>query len=174
MLSRFILLAGLLGFLLAGCGGDTESTRAAGAKKKKPTAKKSATEKSMVVDADEKSAPDYRYDPLGKRDPFMSPLAMLGPIEDEDSPITPLQRYDVKQFRLNGVITGLKIPSAMVRSPDGKSYILKIGTKIGKNGGRVVRITDDGVSVEEILTDFSGETRVNELMIALPKRKGAR
>jgi len=172
MLGRFLILAGMMALLLAGCGDETSTSSVATNQSSKSTAKKSATEKPVVEESDEEIVAEYRYDPTAKRDPFMSPLAILGSLEGDDVPITPLQRFDVNQFRLNGVILGLKAPSAMVNSPDGKSYILKVGTKIGKNGGKVVKITNEGVSVEEILTDFSGETRVNMVLIALPKRKG--
>jgi len=173
MLGRFLLLAGLLALLLTGCGDDTGTAPVKGNQSNKSSAKKSAAEKPVVEEVEEEIVAEYRYNPIGKRDPFMSPLAMLGGVDGDDSPITPLQRYDVNQFRLNGVILGLDSPSAMVMSPDGKSYILKVGTKIGKNGGKVVQITNEGVSVEEVLVDFSGEKRVNVVLIALPKRKGA-
>ena len=169
MFRSFACLIVLMLFVLAACD-DAEV-----AKKQPPKAKAQTSQKKVAADKgdearEESVIPVYAYNPYGKRDPFASPLSAFegGAIEA----LTPLQRYDVGQFRLSGVVLGLSIPKAMVKSPDGKNYILQVGTKIGKNGGVVVKINNEGVLVEEILRDFSGETRVNSVLIALPQKKG--
>lgn len=116
--------------------------------------------------------PKYVYDQSGRRDPFV-PLTMVKkPLSPQQAPLTPLQTYDLGQLRLIGVIVGKGASTAMVTAPDGKSYILKKGTRVGKNEGIVVGIKPDTVLVEERYYDFSGVIRKNVESIQLPKREG--
>lgn len=173
MVKHLILSAFVVAFLLVGCGEEVSSPQQASRPAASPGSKKAAVEKTGAEVVEEEKPPVYAYNPVGKRDPFTSPMTSFVDIEGaDDEPLTPLQRYDVEQYRLSGVVLGMSVPKAMVSSPDGKTYILKIGTKVGKNGGKVSRIDNDGVLVEETLRDFSGEIRVNTILIALPKRKG--
>jgi len=117
---------------------------------------------------------EFQYVTEGRRDPFVPlseirvPLAKAEPAE----PATPLQSYDVVQFRLVGVIVGKGAPKAMVIAPDGKSYVIAKGVKIGKNNGVIIDITSEAVSVEEKYYDFSGNVIENIQEIAVPKREG--
>jgi type IV pilus assembly protein PilP len=115
----------------------------------------------------------YAYDP-NRRDPFESLTAAKVPAPGSEVPMTPLQKFDTSQFRLIGVIVGKGEPTAMVTAPDGKSYLLKRGVKIGRNEGTVTQVNPDAVVVEERYTDFSGEVKKGEQLIQLPKREGAR
>jgi type IV pilus assembly protein PilP len=116
--------------------------------------------------------PRYVYDQSGRRDPFEPLTTVKKPIAQQDAPLTPLEKFDLGQLRLIGVIIGMGEPRAMVIAPDGKSYILKKGIKVGKNNGRVVGIKGDAVLVEERYYDFSGEIRKSVESIQLPKREG--
>ena len=86
--------------------------------------------------------------------------------------MTPLQKFDLEQLRLIGVIVGRGEPRAMVISPDGKSFILKKGIKIGKNNGSVYDITTEAVLVNERYFDFTGEVKSRIQEIKLPKQGG--
>ena len=125
--------------------------------------------------AEEEKAPEYVYNPLGKRDPFENPLRALGDIvSDAGVPLTPLQKFDLGQLRLIGVIIGKGEPRAMVVAPDGKSFILSVGTKVGKNNGSVMKITTESVQVKEKYFDFAGEVKTSVQEIKLPKQGGAK
>src|SRR5438552_4012788 len=54
---------------------------------------------------------DYKYDAGGKRDPFLSYTAPrpLGQEEGEDI-VSPLQRFDLEQLKLVGIIWNVKSP----------------------------------------------------------------
>lgn len=122
---------------------------------------------------DAQVAPAFVYDPSGRRDPFESLVTIkksTGP--SLDAPKTPLQSYELGQLRLIGVIIGKGQPRAMVVAPDGKSYILTKGIKVGKNEGVVKDITSDAVKIEEQYSEFSGEVRKSIQLIQLPKREG--
>jgi type IV pilus assembly protein PilP len=116
--------------------------------------------------------PAYVYNPAGKRDPFAA-LVLVKRAIPQPGELTPLQKYDLNQFRLIGIIVGKGAPRAMVVAPDGKSFILKPGIKIGRNDGMVVDITKDGVQIRERFYDFSGAVRTSMQSIQLPKREGA-
>jgi type IV pilus assembly protein PilP len=122
--------------------------------------------------AAEAAAPRYVYDPAERRDPFEPLTLVRKPLAAQDAPLTPLQRFDLGQLRLIGVIVGKGEPRAMVVAPDGKSYILKKGVKVGRNDGKIVDITAEAILVEERYYDFSGEIRKSTQEIQLPKREG--
>ncbi len=172
---RKLLLVAVIGpafsALLFGCGDESSPPQAP------PPAKKvAAPVPNPVADeaepVEEPQEPVYVYDPAGRRDPFEPLMAVKKPIARSSEPLTPLQRFDLAQLRLIGVIIGKGDPRAMVVAPGGKSFILKRGVKVGKNDGRVVEINQDGVMVEERYYDFSGEVRKNIQAIQLPQREG--
>jgi len=91
-----------------------------------------------------------------KVDPFRSNLAHFAPhieIEEEKAEEreqkTPLEYYDVSQYKLVLIMSGTAQPKAMVIDPRGKSYVLQVGTKIGTRDGKVVSITTTEVRIEE-------------------------
>ena len=121
----------------------------------------------------------YSYSPAGIDDPFVpfiqpevrEPAAAVP--ERPPRPLTPLERVEVSQLRLVGIIWGAEqshTPSAMVELPDGKGFILKTGTVVGRNMGQVVSIRPDEVVVMEEVTDIFGVTR--EKMTTLKLRPG--
>ncbi len=59
-------------------------------------------------------------------------------------PQTPLEKYDLESFVLTGIVSDL----AMVVAPDGSTYIIKKGTRIGKQGEVVVGVYEDRVAVK--------------------------
>ncbi len=131
-----------------------------------------------AVDADTKPAApayEYAYSPVGKRDPFRSVLADLaeGPRADNQPACTsPLCRWDLDQFRLVGVVSGMSNPLAMVEDPKGKGYILQRGTQIGKNAGKVTQIRPAEVVVTEIVRT-TGKPVPNPIVLKLPADKAA-
>jgi type IV pilus assembly protein PilP len=158
--------------MLSGCGENSTSPQPAQPPARKAVAPPAKRIEAPSVPTEETSAPSYSYDPAGRRDPFEPPVMVKRPLSQSNEPLTPLQKYDLDQLRLIGVIIGKGVPSAMVVAPDGKSYILQKGTKVGKNNGVVVRIKQDSVVVQETYYDFSGEVRKNDQEIQLPKREG--
>lgn len=108
----------------------------------------------------------YVYNPIGKRDPFRSFLA-AGPKDDDDTPRTPLQRYDLDQYQLVGVVWGIDRPRALVQDPEKVGHVIEIGTYIGKNWGKVTQISNSGVVVTEEYQTIDGELVVNEIPMKL-------
>jgi type IV pilus assembly protein PilP len=179
-MSRSLLLA--VSALLAvstvviGCKKETPSPEPppAAPKKVAPPAPTQAPQPAAAEKSADAGPAKYVYDPAGRRDPFEPLTAVKGPLPGPEAALTPLQKYDVSQFRLIGVIVGKGEPTAMVTAPDNKSYLLKRGVKIGRNDGTVTKVTSDAVVVLETYVDFTGEVKKGEQVIQLPKREGVR
>lgn len=116
--------------------------------------------------------PKYIYVTENRRDPFQPFLLIKRPVDADLSAQTPLQQYETLQYKLSGIIVGYGQPMAMVIAPDGKSYVVRKGMKIGKSGGTVVQINKEGFLVEEKYRDLTDVVRTNMLEIKLPKREG--
>jgi len=158
--------------LLVACddGGSPQPPQAS--VKNKPAVKQVAAVPEM---SDEPQVVEYIYDPTGTRDPFKNPFGTLTEIPiDSAVPLTPLQKVSLDQLRVIGVIIGKGEPKAMVIAPDNKSFVLKKGTKIGRNNGSVSSITTDSIMIEEQYLDFTGEIKTKMQEIMLPKQGGVR
>lgn len=83
----------------------------------------------------------------------------------------PIQNYEVSQFRVLGLITGLKQDSALVVDPVGKAYVVKPGMEIGKNNGRIVKITATAIEVYEQFRDEEGKLRKRTVKLTLPRKE---
>jgi len=166
----FVAMAVL--FLSAGCGEDVPKVETAPPQKVAAPPVQVRPEQAPPTAAGGDAPVRYVYDPSGRRDPFV-PLTTIKKTHDlQDVQLTPLQKFDLGQLRLLGIIVGKGAPRAMVSAPDGKSYILKKGIQVGRNEGVVVDITPEAVLVEERYYDFSGEIRKSTQSIELPKREG--
>jgi type IV pilus assembly protein PilP len=98
----------------------------------------------------------YTYDPTGKRDPFRS--FILQTQKDHDDVRGPLEQFDLAQLEVVAVVWGTEKPRALVSDPSGRGYIVKEGTYMGKNDGRVITIADNALVVKETYVDYFGET----------------
>jgi type IV pilus assembly protein PilP len=105
------------------------------------------------------------YDPARHRDPFRGPNL----VAPEGVARTPLERYQVGQLKLVGVIWETEAPRAMVEDSVGLGYIIRTGTAIGSSGGVVRRIEPRRVLIEERVADFYGEKQPREVVMELPE-----
>ncbi len=117
---------------------------------------------------------DYTYDASGKRDPFRPLFLMRRPASQAVEPLTPLQRYEIGQLRLVGVIYDLNPPRGMVEDSSGLGFIVTPGTAIGPNGGVVTAIRPRQVVVEEWQTDVIGQKHKKEFVLELPSDQNER
>lgn len=93
---------------------------------------------------------DFAYSPAGRRDPF-APLIqkILKTTKKPTRDLGPLEKYQLSQFRLLAMLIIDGSPRAMVKSPDGKSYTVKLGDLIGPNNGVVKRIETKTIDIDE-------------------------
>lgn len=120
-----------------------------------------------IKKAEPKEVP--RYSGTGKRDPFR-PLGVRprGPARAREG-ASPLERKDVGQFKLVGIIWDIKEPRAMVEDTDGLGYTVKLGTPIGDKDGKIKAIKPNEVVVEEVDIDFYGARKIYQRTMRLPR-----
>jgi len=83
----------------------------------------------------------------------------------------PIHSFDITQFKLIGIITGGRENRAMVTDPGGKGYVLKVGMLIGKNDGKIISISSDGVEILEQFRDDNGKVRKENIKLTLPRKQ---
>ena len=164
-MTRRLLSLSLACLALGACGDDEQQAATQGpasAAAAKPVAPAAAA-------AEEK--PQFSYSPVGKRDPFQSylPLVDQGSSAALERKREATEEYELDQYKLTGLVTGTSQPKGMVEDPDGKGFPVKIGTRLGKRGGVITRITSDGIVVtEEFRTPTGDKVRV-PIAIKLPQ-----
>jgi type IV pilus assembly protein PilP len=122
---------------------------------------------TAAVQVTEDAKPKYRYDPYNKPDPFES--FMLTDKSGVNS-MNPMQDRDISEFKLKGIIWNIKTPYALMEDPTGKGYMIKIGSKIGRNNGELISISKCEVVVLEKMTDLSKRIiKTNKVSIKLPE-----
>jgi len=124
------------------------------------------------------------YDPQGRIDPFI-PLVKEEPVKVEKSTLidakvdlrekrtkTPLEKIELDQLKLRAIIIAPSGNKALVEEASGKGYIIRKGTYIGRNDGKIVKILKNKVVVEELIADHEGKMTAKEKEIKLPKPPG--
>jgi type IV pilus assembly protein PilP len=186
--------AGLLGIAVLGLAGCQEQQagpttqefsreRAAlAAKLDEKAAKKAEAPKAKAAPAVAKATGDpaaglgaidasFSYDPRGKRDPFRS--TQWDQLAAKDDEVRgPLEQFDVGQLSLVAVVWHTGNARALVQDPAGQSYIVREGTKIGKNSGRVLTIGDSSVVVKETYVDFLGQETTKDIEMRIRRSQG--
>lgn len=181
--SVLIVFIVIMSFGLSSCEESNPgvSQTSGGSNKVAVTKKRPKSVETKVAEVEK--VPEYRYSRVDKRNPFVPLVALKKKASKKQvrnvsaepaEEMTPLQKIETNGLRLLGIIIGKGASRAMVDAPDGKSYILKNGTKVGKNNGVVVDISSTTVFVKEKYQDFSGEINENIIEIGLPDRGGDR
>ncbi|MBW2367547.1 MAG: pilus assembly protein PilP [Deltaproteobacteria bacterium] len=119
-----------------------------------------------------------RYNPEGKIDPF-DPLikdrvtdfgkTRLG---EPKRPLTPLEKIDLSQLKLVGIIRAGSGNKALVQDATGKGYIVTNGTHIGIHSGKVTKIERDRLLVQELAEDIFGRPKKSQKELKLQKPPG--
>jgi type IV pilus assembly protein PilP len=135
---------------------------------KSPTAKK--TNMPEITDF---------YNPEGKLDPF-EPLFKKESVSlavgknkiKTRKPLTPLERVNLSQLTLVGIILSPSGNRALVQETTGKGYVVKKGTYIGTNSGKIVEILKDRIIIEEESEDIYGKVSIIKKPLKLQKPPG--
>ncbi len=163
-----ILFVFVIGTGMSGCGGNKEAEKPLPIPKHLVHKKKNAP--APVTSTAEKK-PVYVYDMFRSRDPFQ-PYISPKKVKLNTGPIVhPLQKYDLSSLSLKGIVWGISTPTALIEAPDGKGYAVKVGTPIGKNGGKVWKILPDKVIILEKYVDYKGEIKTRKVYLTLPQKE---
>ncbi len=113
-----------------------------------------------------------------KKDPFrpfvlpttvVSKAGTTSTIRSKKLSNLPIHSFDVSQFKVNGIITGLRENRALIVDPNGKAYVIKVGMTVGVNEGRVTRINPASIEITEQFSDDRGNKRKQVVKLYLPK-----
>ena len=99
----------------------------------------------------------FTYVSAGKRDPFRSFILEQQANRNSSRDRGPLEQFELAQLALHAVVWDTPRARALVTDPSGRGYIVAEGTPIGKNEGRVTKITDNLMVVRETYVDYLGE-----------------
>jgi type IV pilus assembly protein PilP len=137
-----------------------------------------ATNSTETSKPDWMTPPAYTYSPQGRVDPFASFLRSRAETEQEGQSsgraLSPLQQVAPSQLHLVGILDAQGNTSrlALVELPNGKGYILRPGTLIGRNEGIVTVIAKEEVTIEEKQTTPWGEEVLQSVVLELPDSSG--
>ncbi len=115
-------------------------------------------------------AEGYAYDATGKRDPFRS--IRYKHVQAMDVGIGPLGEYELGQLSVIAVVWDATRPRALVSDPSGRSFVIREGSQIGKNSGRVIHIGDNLVLVKETYVDFEGTESTRDVEMRIRRSQG--
>lgn len=117
----------------------------------------------------------YSYNPVGKRDPFRSPIDEPKKPGDKPDDATaglcpePLCQFDLEQLALVAVVSGDANPVAMLEDAAKTGHIVRRNTKVGKQGGKVSQILRDCIEVTEYYLTPDGKKVPNRVQICVKK-----
>jgi Tfp pilus assembly protein PilP len=103
----------------------------------------------------------------GGRDPFR-PMTLRTKVNTRARDnLSPLERLDLSQLKVVGIVWDIKEPRAMVEDTAGLGYVVKVGTPIGSNDGKVKAIQRNQIVVEEFTDDVYGARKKTERSLSL-------
>ena len=106
-----------------------------------------------------------------RRDPFRPfTLNLRATVRRRDN-LSPLERYELGQLKLVGIIWNIKNPTALVEDTSGLGYTVRVGTPIGANDGKVKMISPDALLIEEEYIDLYGAKKKREVSLRLAAEK---
>lgn len=154
--------------LLPACGGGGGG----GGGPEKPAARrpsKPVVEEKEPEKVEEVVKEKYSYNSIGKRDPFRSFIAKELVVGTVDGPIGPLQKHEIDQYNLRGIVWNVQAPRALVEDPEGIGHVVDLGTLVGKNWGKVTQIKPEEIIITEEYRDpIENELIINEITMRLP------
>lgn len=112
---------------------------------------------------------DFVYESRDRRDPFRSTFWARA---IKDAPRGPLEQYELGQLAVTAIVWETGRPRALVADPSGSAYVVKEGSKIGKNEGLVIHIGDNLVLVKETYIDFAGEQSTKDVEMRIRTSQG--
>lgn len=140
-------------------------------KKTTPAGKKTQPDK-IVKPQVEETKPETQEEIVAfnppERDPFSSLVLKAKQAEKvKKKGLSPLESYSVDEFKLIAIVWDRHDKYAMVTVPDGKSYTLKEGMKVGIHDGKVLRIEPGSVHIREYIKDYKGNIKSRDYIMKL-------
>jgi type IV pilus assembly protein PilP len=138
--------------------------------KKAQLAKKAQVEPESQLDASfGQASADFVYEVRNRRDPFRSTFWSK---PAKQAPRGPLEQYELGQLSVSAIVWETDRPRALVTDPGGMAYVVKEGSRVGKNDGLVIHIGDNLVLVKETYIDFAGEQSTKDVEMKIRMSQG--
>lgn len=115
------------------------------------------------------------YNSVGKIDPFQPifrnlPIKPTSTVHQTDCVSNPvLERLDMSQLMLSGVVLTEGRPIALFQEANGKGHVITEGVCFGVRGGKVERILNGQVIIREEMQDVTGRIQVKKIALKLKR-----
>jgi type IV pilus assembly protein PilP len=161
---KSVLATIMLSIALSGCSNDMSDLRDFVA------AEKAAPKPKVAPLPEIKPYETYRYNSAHLKDPF-EPLAIVspakavaaatgkpgtGPRPKEGRPREALESYPLDTLRMVGILDQNNVSWALLKSNDGTIHRVKTGNYIGQNHGKILNVSEEKISLMEIVPDGLG------------------
>jgi type IV pilus assembly protein PilP len=167
----FSLMVPILASLLAACGEPAKTPAPAASTPVQKQVIATGPTKTGAQ-AGEEAVAVYTYTAIGRRDPF-APIVVPESKKGAALDRPPLERYNITEFKLSGIVWGGFGYNAILEGPDGKGYFVHAGTVVGPNRGVVKKITPTTLVIEEKFKTYTGDTERRETVVELRKTQEA-
>lgn len=88
-----------------------------------------------------------------QRDPFR-PFFLSAPVAIA---VGPLASFSPDDLHVEGIVSGVSNPQALIRTPTGESVEARVGDSFGNRGGHIAEITHDAIVVVETIDGAAHE-----------------
>ena len=158
-----LLLTGLLGLAVAGCGGETSTDLQAYVQQVK------ARQKGRIPPLPQPQEFEvFTYEQASLRDPF-TPLdvieAELSAEQDDENALRPdmarekdlLEQYKLGSLKMMGTLEKDGQRWALIQTADGTLHRTTAGRYMGQNNGQIISINESDLELREIVPDGLGK-----------------
>jgi type IV pilus assembly protein PilP len=114
----------------------------------------------------------YTYDPQSRRDPFQSMVKLLK-LNQAKGELPPLQRLELNDVKLIGIVSDASGYYGLIQTPDGKGYTVRVGTLMGTNNGTIKTISEQRIVVAEPIIGITGKMTTRDVEILHRPKEGA-
>lgn len=124
---------------------------AAPARAQAPAASPAADSLTSVAPETQGTPEGYNYNPMGRRDPFVSLLKPVSPDQGPKTRRPGMEGFLIQEVALKGIVKTPKGFTAMLLGTDGKSYFVGVGQRLFD--GVVTAIDATTVTFRQEVTD---------------------
>ena len=113
---------------------------------------------------------NYTYDEDGRRNPFQQFRVKTAITTTRGG--GPLEQFELEQLNVIALVWRGDEARALVADPSRTTYTIRVGSRMGKNDGRVIHIGDNIVLVKETYVDYAGEESTKDVELRIRRSQG--
>jgi len=119
----------------------------------------------------------FAYVPGDRRDPFTTDekedaaASQSGPRPNPDRRKELLEGFPLDALDMVGTIGGAGGLIALIKDPEGTIHRVKSGNYLGENDGRILSVSDEGIELQELISNSIGGFMERKASIALENVK---